>query len=276
MTTHVSAAPRLESVERGSGAPILFVHGWPTGANVWRHQLDGLSASHRVIAVDLPGFGATPPVERPSMHLFATAVRDFIDERGLRDVFLIGWSMGAGVVMSYNEHFGGHALRALGIVDDCPKLYPDDEWQAGVDTTFSREAVARWKATWEAGDRRAVIEELTAIEFKDPGKHADDIEWLVAESLRADPACALDALLEVMELDFRASLRSVPVPALLLYGAASKMTTPANRTFMETTIPNARLVVFEDSAHNPMLEEPDRFNHEVDAFARATAAGMPA
>jgi pimeloyl-ACP methyl ester carboxylesterase len=230
-----------------------------------------LANEHHVIAVDLPGFGGTPAIPNPSMHAYATSVRDFIDDRGLDDVFLIGWSMGAGVVMSYCQHLGAHGLRAIGIVDDCPKLYPGPDWEAGVDTTFSREAVADWKRRWEAGQRRSVLTELTEIEFKDRAKHAAEIEWLVNESLRADPQCAIEALLEVMELDFRESLSKVSVPALLLYGVHSKMTTPANRIFMKTTIPEAKLVEFEESAHNPMLEEPERFNSEIDMFAHATA-----
>jgi pimeloyl-ACP methyl ester carboxylesterase len=258
----------INVVERGSGKPILFVHGWPTNANIWKYQTDALADEFHVLAVDLPGFGESAPTGEPSMKAFAAAIKDLIEARGLPPVFLIGWSMGAGVVMSYNQHFGSHRLSGLGIVDDCPKLFPGGDWLADIDTTFSREAVERWRKTWTAGDRRSVIAELTTIEFKDPNRHADAIEWAIEESLKSDPDFAMAALLEVMELDFRESLKRVDVPCLLLYGEYSKMTTPANRSFMESTIPGAKLVLFSESAHNPMIEEWQGFNAEVREFVR--------
>jgi pimeloyl-ACP methyl ester carboxylesterase len=259
----------MHVLERGDGRPIIFVHGWPTNGNIWKYQVDALADEFHVLAVDLPGFGATPPVARPSMEAFARAIREYIEHRQLSSVFLIGWSMGAGVVMSYLEHFGSHGLSGIGIVDDCPKLLPSDDWRAEIDTTFTRETVDRWRKAWEAGERRSVIAELTTSEFKDPERHAATIDWAIEESLRCDPPSAIAALVEVMELDFRPSLKTVDVPALLLYGEYSQMTTPATRAFMESTIPNATLVVFGESGHNPMIEEAERFNAEVRAFVRA-------
>lgn len=260
---------QLHYREEGSGPPILFVHGWPTNANIWKYQfVDVLTDEYQVIAVDLPGFGETPPYGEASMKGFATTVKDFIEAHALSPVFLVGWSMGAGVVMSYNEHFGGHRLSGLGIVDDCPKLFPSDDWRADVDTTFDRETVDRWRHTWDGGDRRSVITEVTNLEFKSPERHSADISWAIDESLKSHPEFAMAALLEVMELDFRDSLTTTTVPTLLLYGAHSNMTTAANRRFMKAVIPNSELVVFEDSGHNPMIEEADKFNDAVASFAR--------
>jgi pimeloyl-ACP methyl ester carboxylesterase len=76
------------------------------------------------------------------------------------------------------------------------------------------------------------------------------------------------ALLEVMELDFRESLKKTEVPALLLYGEHSNMTTAANRSFMKDTIPDSKLIVFHESGHNPMIEEWQKFNDAVGAFVR--------
>ena len=266
----VGETAQLHVVERGAGDPILLVHGWPTGAAIWHHQLEALSAGHRVLAVDLPGFGSSPPMRTPTVKAFAAAVKGFIDVAELSNVFLIGWSMGAGTVMSYCEQFGGHGLRALGIVDDCPCLLPSRGWELGVDTTFSPEGVDEWRARW-ADDRRSVITELTRMELKDPIRHEAELAWMVGESMKADPDGAIASLMDAFGCDFREGLARVPVPTLLLYGAASQMTTPANREFMERTIPDAALVVFGESAHTLMVEEPEKFNRVVDEFARATA-----
>ena len=61
------------------------------------------------------------------------------------------------------------------------------------------------------------------------------------------------------------------MPALLLYGAYSTSTTQGVREFMERTIPRARLLVFEQSGHVPMLEEAEKFNRALDEFAKEVA-----
>jgi pimeloyl-ACP methyl ester carboxylesterase len=81
----------------------------------------------------------------------------------------------------------------------------------------------------------------------------------------------MDALLDAFACDFRASLPRVEVPALLLYGACSSSTTQGVREFMEQTIPQSRLVVFEQSGHVPMLEETEKFNRALDEFAKEVA-----
>lgn len=254
-------------VEMGVGSPILFVHGWPANGGAWKRQLEGLSDSFRVLALDLPGFGdSPPPVAPPTMTSFATVVRGVIERLQLEGVVLVGWSMGAGIVMRYCELFGSHRLAGIGIVDDCPRLLPGPDWRLSEDTTFDPAGLDDWRGRW-AYDRRGVIRDLTLAEFADTDAHAEEIEWLIEESMRSDPATALSALLDAFDCDFRAGLGAIDVPALLLYGEHSRFTTPKNRTYMEAAIPRSRLVVFPASAHNLMIEEAERFNRELAAFA---------
>src|SRR5262249_31821633 len=208
------------------------VHGWPTNSRAWKYQLEALSQEHRVLAVDLRGFGDSPSVENPSIALFADDLRRLIEARGLGGVFLVGWSMGGCVVMSYYEQFGARGLRAIGIVDVTPSLLPADDWAVGVGTPFSAEGLEDWRTRWP-DDPRSVVTDVYTMGFKSPASHAAEIEWLVQESLRADQGTAMDALLDAFACDFRASLPRVEVPALLLYGASSTSTTQDVREFME-------------------------------------------
>jgi len=52
----------MEYVRRGSGEPLLLVHGLGGDRSTWSPVIDGLAADHDVIAVDLPGFGSSPPL----------------------------------------------------------------------------------------------------------------------------------------------------------------------------------------------------------------------
>lgn len=257
---------RLNVHEAGSGRPIVFVHGWPTSGRVWTHQIAGLAARYRVLAIDLPGFGASPPVSESTVARFADILHRFLVAEDLRGVVLVGWSLGGGIVMCYCRDFADDRLAAIGIVDDCPRLLPGPGWDEGVHTPLNAEFIEGRRRRWPH-ERQAIIEELTNREFRDPVKDRASVDWLIAESLRSDPDAAIAVSTDIYRYDFRPDLSTIQVPALLLFGIASTLTLPATRSFMANAIPRAELVVFEESGHNPMLEEPEHFNEVVDRFA---------
>lgn len=269
MTLHdIGNGASLNVLEQGVGRPIVFLHGWPTNARAWRLQMDALAEHHHVLAVDLRGFGDSSPVDDPTIELLAADVRELLDRRALDDVFLVGWSMGGCVVMSYCQQFGSHRLRAIGIVDVSPRLLPADDWPIGVGTPFSPDGLGEWRERW-LRDPRSVATDVYTMGFKDPEANAASVDWLIEESMRANHATAMEALLDAFDRDFRESLKDIDVPALLLYGAASTSTTPGVREFMEQQIPNATMVVFEESSHALMIEETEKFNRSVHEFAQS-------
>ena len=265
----VASGAKVWVEEKGEGKPILFVHGWPLSGIPWQSQLDGLSAEHHVLTIDLPGFGRSPPLEETvTIKGLATAVRDMLDARDLTDVFMIGWSMGGGVIFSYFEHFGSHRLRAAGVVDDVAMLLPGDDWLHGVDTPWSMADLDDWRARVHT-DLEGVAGDVATTEFRYPDKHADTIAMLVAESAKADPRTAIESAEDVFPADYRPTLGKIDVPTLLLYGEISNMTMPKTGPYMRDAIPEAELVLFKDSGHNPHLEEPERFNQVVSDFANS-------
>jgi non-heme chloroperoxidase len=112
-----------------------------------------------------------------------------------------------------------------------------------------------------------VFRELNTLAFADPGERAGEIEWLVRESMRADPAAAIQALVTFAERDFRPGLGAIDVPALLVFGERSTSTTPWVANYMAEAIPRSRVVVFAGCGHALMLEDPDRFARELREFA---------
>jgi len=255
--------------EKGAGKPILFVHGWPLSGKPYHNQLAGLSDEHHVLTIDLPGFGQSPPLEETvTIKGLATAVRDMLDALDLSDVFMIGWSMGGGVTFSYFQSFGSHRLRAAGIIDDVAMLLPGDDWIHGVDTPWSMDDLDEWRERVYGGDLRGIATDVATAEFRYPDRHADSIELIINESARADPRSAVEAAEDVFPADYRPVLGTMDVPVQLLYGETSNMTMPKTGPYMVEMIPEAELVLFKDSGHNPHLEEPDHFNEVVGDFAK--------
>ena len=110
----------LNHVTRGSGSPLLLVHGLGAGWRSWSPILDELAERRKVIAVDLPGFGETPPLTgEVSIATLCDSVANFIDEQGLGGVSTVGQSMGGRMVLEL-------ARRGLG--GDTVALDPGGFW----------------------------------------------------------------------------------------------------------------------------------------------------
>lgn len=110
----------LNHVRRGSGSPLLLVHGLGAGWRSWAPIIDGLAARREVIAVDLPGFGETPPLDGElSIATLTDAVAQFIDEQGLDGVATAGQSMGGRIVLE---------LARRGVGGDTVALDPGGFW----------------------------------------------------------------------------------------------------------------------------------------------------
>jgi pimeloyl-ACP methyl ester carboxylesterase len=77
-----------------------------------------------------------------------------------------------------------------------------------------------------------------------------------------------DALAGLVDMDLRHTLQHVAVPTLVVVGEHDRMTPPSAAVALAGDLPQGRLEVLERSGHFPMLEDPDRFNPRLRAFAR--------
>ncbi len=110
----------LHHVRRGHGRPLLLVHGLGAGWRSWAPIIDQLAQGREVIAVDLPGFGETPPsTGEVSIATLTDSVADFIGEQGLEGVATAGQSMGGRIVLE---------LARRGVGGDTVALDPGGFW----------------------------------------------------------------------------------------------------------------------------------------------------
>ena len=97
----------INYVRRGEGKPLLLVHGLGSSWRSWQTVLDPLAAERAVIAIDLPGFGKSPPLDgEVSLRTLANAVTQFLHEHDLMGTDAVGSSMGARLVLELARRGG--------------------------------------------------------------------------------------------------------------------------------------------------------------------------
>jgi pimeloyl-ACP methyl ester carboxylesterase len=108
--------PALNFERRGGGEPLLLVHGLGGELGVWAPVLDRLAEHRDVIAVDLPGFGATPPLpagEEPTPAALAASVARLLDELGIDRAHVAGNSLGGWVALELARQGRARSVTAL-------------------------------------------------------------------------------------------------------------------------------------------------------------------
>ena len=117
----VSDGTRLRLTQRGAGAPIVLIHGWKMSHRAWDKAVLALSRRFRVVAYDLRGMGESDkPDSSYDFSEHASDLADVIAALDLRDVTLVGWSMGCSVVLSYLA--GQHRARRAVLLNGPIKL----------------------------------------------------------------------------------------------------------------------------------------------------------
>jgi pimeloyl-ACP methyl ester carboxylesterase len=270
---------RVNVVEVGEGdTPIVFVHGL---AGSWQNWLENMpafaAAGHRVIAFDLPGFGASEiPREKISIPGYGRVVDALLDRLGVGPVVLVGNSMGGFIAAEVAIQFPARVERlvlvsAAGLTIE----YQRDERILGA-LRFGRRLLMAWGgfvgARSEAVARRPRARELL---MRLVVAHPDRLPApLVAEQVRsAGTPGFVDALDALTDYPIRARLGEIACPTLIVWGAEDRLVPVRDADEFERLIPGARKVVWPDTGHTAMLERPPAFNRLVEAFVAEEPRG---
>jgi pimeloyl-ACP methyl ester carboxylesterase len=255
---------RLRLCTRGtSGRPIVLVHGWKMSHRVFDHAILRLAREHRVVAFDLRGMGESDkPDSSYDFDELAGDLGSVIDQLGVEDATLVGWSMGCTVALKYLEN-GGGGIRRLALVNGPIRLTPAPDHS--FTWTMSEATLERYFAAiereWPTRERAFTMDSL----------HRPDDE-LVETILALTRQTPLDVMMKVVreqaKLDFRTLLPRLDLPVLAIYGRHDPFYPAELGRWIAEQCPRGESLIFEESAHFPFIEERDRFAREIAAFTR--------
>ncbi len=225
ITTTATPTTTIHYEERGEGAPIVLIHGWPLSHRMWEGQVNALAAAgHRCIAYDRRGFGESGrPAGGFDYDTFASDLNDLITALDLRDVTLAGFSMGGGEVARYIGRYGTSRVRgAILIGAVTPFMLKTDDNPEGVDG-----GVFDGMKAGVTSDRIAFLESFMKPFFNwtpGSGTPSDDVvAYSKSIAWVASPVGTQDCIDAFGRTDFRRDLAAVDVPTLVIHGDADQI-----------------------------------------------------
>jgi pimeloyl-ACP methyl ester carboxylesterase len=247
----------LHFIRRGSGSPLLLVHGIGGSWRSWNALLDALAAEHEVIAVDLPGHGASSPLTGPhTIGTLADALTAFLAEQGLLGIDAVGSSMGARLVLEL--------ARRGGVLGAVVSLDPGGFWEGWEVPVFYHSVALSQKLVTalqpvmpalagSAAGRTALLPQFSARPWAVDAQVAQD----EMHSFAHTPVFGelLDTLAHG-EVQKAAPKGSITAPLVIGWGRQDRVCLPGQAPRALAKFPDARLYWFENCGHFPQWDQP--------------------
>lgn len=254
---------RMHYRDGGSGRPLLFIAGLAATVDSWNYQVLSLHEQFRCICVDLRGHGdSEKPCSDYTYDEMCNDVRALLVALDLRDVTLVGWSMGAGVALKYVADFNddGRIAKLVMVGPATPRLLATETEPFGMNAEMAQ-------ATLD-GMRIALPETMAA--FAGANFHREDMQattdWFLSLWLKMPAYVGYKYFITLLKEDLRDKLGNVNVPTLICHGRHDQVAAPKWSEYMSSRIPECRLTWFENSGHALMVEEPDVLSQELAKF----------
>jgi len=252
----------------GSGKPVLFSHGWPLDADMWEYQMEYLSSrGYRTIAFDRRGFGrSSQPWTGYDYNTFADDIAQLIEHLDLKEITLVGFSMGGGDVSRYIGKYGTARVAKLVLLGAVTPIF-------GKSASFPEGVDASVFDGIKAGllkDRAQFIADFAAPFY---GTNQGQVvsEGVLTQTLNIALLASLkgtvDCVTAFADTDFRPDMAKVDVPTLVIHGDGDQIVS------FETTgklaaqqIKGAELKVYKGAPHGFAATHTQQLNEDLLSF----------
>jgi pimeloyl-ACP methyl ester carboxylesterase len=259
---------RIRYLMKGTGSPVLLIHGLGAFLETWWYNISPLSKHYRVYAIDIPGHGLSDrPKDCYTVSQCTEYVLGIIDALQLDTVTLIGHSLGGAIAINTTVTAPQRVANLVlvdsaGLSNDVPLAfrltavpYLGDMAMKLAWRFLSKQSVKRLFRNSSLVSRETLATVLKVAQG--PG-----IDTAMLRILRYNVGL-IRTHNESLMLD---KLPMMKVPTLLLHGAEDRVFSIEHATHAYNLIPNANLVVFPKCGHSPHIEKPAKFNDTTIRF----------
>jgi pimeloyl-ACP methyl ester carboxylesterase len=255
-------------VELGEGPPLVLVHGLSGCWQNWLEQAPHFARSHRVIALDLPGFGGSPmPPWEISIPAYGRFLHDFCERIGVGSCSVAGHSMGGFIATELAIH-EPERIERLALVSAAGVTYArmQREPVALVGRVGAAAAPVGFKFRIEGMKRPRLRDLAFRGVFRRPNQLRRELLWENIVPALQSPGY-LPAITTLVGYDIRDRLEEIEVPTLIVWGRNDRIVPVAAAFSYEKRIgENATRVIFDECGHCPQMERPVRFNRLLERF----------
>lgn len=266
---HSGEEINLAYCDYGQGRPVVLIHGWPLSMEMWEYQLSDLvNAGLRVIKYDRRGFGkSSKPWDGYDYDTFANDLKAVLDELDLREVTLVGFSMGGGEIARYLSRFGSERVAKVVLISSVlPFLGKTAGNDEGVDEDVFDEMITKIRE-----DRIAFLDnfgkQFFGVSLINHPVSTPLLEYYRMLASHASQRSTEKAAEAFAHTDFRDDIQAIKVPALIIHGDADK-TVPiaASSDRLAKQLPAAQYLVYEGAPHGLFYTHKDRLNQDLVNF----------
>lgn len=232
----------------GAGQDLVMVHGWGMHSGVWRDFAFGLSATYRVILVDLPGHGRSAPIDDWTLEGVSRALLAAFPGR----VIWLGWSMGATLVLHLAARFP-ECVEKVVLVAGNAKFVGDGLWPGMEPSMFDAFAAAL------ARDPPGTLARFSELQARGEASERSVLKALrkrLAECPPPGEATLRAGISLLRDSDLRGALSRMSCPGLLLHGAGDALVPASAGRAMQASWRGSRLQVMDRAGHVPFLSHP--------------------
>lgn len=253
---------RLFYRDWGVGAPIVFCHPWGLNSDIFEYQLTALSEQgFRCVAYDRRGHGRSDdPGYGYDLDQLAADLATVVEELDLRNVTLVGYSMGSAEAVRYVSRDGADRVSRVVLTSPLRPTGSDP-----VTTSAFIDALAK--------DRPAALTAgLPLFVGRDQLVSPALAQWVLDQFLRASPKSSIECQRANATSQYGDDLKSVNVPTLIITGDADEVC-PLDQSgrVLAEAIAGSELRIYEGAPHGIVLTHRDRFTCDLMAFARNVA-----
>lgn len=251
-----------------AGSTIMLVHGFGCDQKLWRLIVDRLKFEFRLVLIDLVGAGSSDPsawdaTKYSSLAGYADDILEIVNDLDLRDLVFVGHSVSAmiGALASITDP---RRFAKLVLLTPSPRYINDSDYYGG----FERDDIDDLIATLDRnylGWSQAMAPVIMGTPDR-PELHDE----LAQAFCRTDPDCARVFARTTFLSDNRADLPKISIPTLVIEAAADAIAPREVGAYVNSHIPDSRLITLEATGHCPHVSAPDATATAIADFARAT------
>ncbi|HLT88920.1 MAG TPA: alpha/beta hydrolase [Sphingobacterium sp.] len=264
----VEKGVKLHVTDLGEGQPIVLIHGWPLSDEMYEYQYQYLSRKgFRVIGITLRGFGKSDkPYGKYDFDVFSDDIKVVLEKLDIQNATLGGFSLGGAVVLHYVTKYNSAHVSKLALFGAAAPSWKQREgFPDGLP-----DAVVEGLINATKTQRQDLIASFGAGFPAKEGNISKNVEkWLENINLQASPYAITESITALRDLDLRPQLSKINIPVTIFQGVYDKNCPLVWAEQLQKGIKNATLIRFENSGHALFVEEMEKFNTELEKFAKS-------